>query len=101
MNSEKVINHIVDWLKSYVEQSHTKGFVIGVSGGIDSAVTSTLGVLTGLPVLCVEMPIYQPKNQVNRAQNHINFLKENHSQVKSIETELTPIFDAFLKELPS
>lgn len=101
MNSEKVIQHIVDWLKNYVEQSNTKGFVIGISGGIDSAVTSTLGALTGLPVLCVEMPIYQAEKQVNRAQQHIDFLKQNHLQVKSVETELTPIFDAFLKELPA
>ncbi len=66
MKTEKVIQHIVDWLKNYVEQSKTKGFVVGVSGGVDSAVTSTLGALAGLPVLCVEMPIYQAKNQVNR-----------------------------------
>jgi len=100
MNSEKVITHIVDWLKSYVKQSHTKGFVIGISGGIDSAVTSTLGALTGLPVLCVEMPIHQDASQVKRAQQHIQYLKDNYTLVNSLETELTSVFDAFVSELP-
>ena len=68
MNSEKIQNHIVNWLTDYIQQSKTKGFVIGVSGGIDSAVTSTLAAKTGLPLLCVEMPIHQDKNQVTRAK---------------------------------
>ena len=42
MNTEKVTNHIVNWLKEYATQAGVNGFVIGVSGGIDSAVTSTL-----------------------------------------------------------
>lgn len=58
---EKVVKYIVDWLKKYNEKSKMKGFVIGVSGGIDSAVTSTLCAMTGIPVLCLEMEIYQKK----------------------------------------
>lgn len=101
MNSEAVINHIVNWLINYAKNSNTKGFVIGVSGGIDSAFTSTLGAKTGLPLVCVEMPIYQNKDQVNRAQEHINYLKKNYSNVSSIEVELTPVFDAFLQAVPA
>ena len=52
---EKVVNHIVEWLKDYLKNSNMKGFVVGVSGGIDSAVTSTLCSLTNAPVLCLEM----------------------------------------------
>jgi len=100
MNPEKIIAHIVHWLKTYTKQSKAKGFVIGISGGIDSAVTSTLGALTGLPVLCVEMPIHQNESQVTRAKNHIDFLKQNYANVKSIETELTSVFDAFIDALP-
>jgi len=59
-----------------------------------------LGALTDLPVLCVEMPIYQSDNQVERAKKHIDYLKSNYKNVSSIETQLTPIFDAFLKEVP-
>ena len=100
MDSVKVKDHIVDWLRSYVEQSKTKGFVIGVSGGIDSAVTSALGAETGLPLLCVEMPIYQESYQVERAQKHIAFLKENYPNVSEVEVELTKVFDSFLAAVP-
>ena len=50
-------NKIIDWLKDYAIQANMKGFVVGVSGGIDSAVTSTLCALTGLPVYAVGLPI--------------------------------------------
>ena len=74
MQTEKVIAHIVDWLKDYAENAKCKGFVIGVSGGIDSAVTSTLCAKTGLDLLCLEMPIHQGENQVTRADRHIDWL---------------------------
>lgn len=95
MNSSAVKNHIVNWLKDYIIESKAKGFVIGVSGGIDSAVTSALGAETGLPLLCVEMPIHQTENQITRAKKHIDILKSNYSNVNSIEVELTPVFDTF------
>jgi NAD+ synthase len=95
MNSERVKTYIVNWLLDYAKQSNTKGYVIGVSGGIDSAVTSALGAETGLPLLCLEMPIHQDKNQVNRAKKHIDSLKENYSNVLSTEVDLTAIFDTF------
>jgi NAD+ synthase len=101
MQAEAIKKHIVKWLSDYINQSGTKGFVIGISGGIDSAVTSTLGALTNLPVLCVEMPIHQDQTQVSRAQNHISFLKENYANVSSIETDLTPVFDRFTSALPA
>lgn len=50
-DAEKVSQHIVNWLKEYAQKAHAKGFVIGISGGIDSAVTSYLCALTGLPVI--------------------------------------------------
>jgi len=92
---DKVKEHIVNWLSNYSENAKTKGFVIGISGGIDSAVTSTLAAHTGQPLLCVEMPIHQDQNQVNRAKNHIAWLKENFSNVSSIQTNLTKVFDHF------
>ena len=65
MNNTAVIEHIVAWMKDYVGQSHTKGFVVGVSGGIDSALTSTLAAKTGLPTLCLEMPLILIKTSVD------------------------------------
>jgi len=95
MNTKEVIEHIKKWLCSYNSQSSTKGFVIGISGGIDSALTSTLVAETNIPLLCIEMPINQNKNQVSRGKNHILWLKENYNNVKSIECDLTGIFEQF------
>lgn len=100
MQSEKVITHIVEWLKEYKSLSGTKGFVVGISGGIDSAVVSKLVAKTGFPVLCVEMPIHQAENQVNRAQNHILELKKEFPNVTDLQVDLTPTFESFKSQLP-
>ena len=77
MNTLKITENIIDWLKKYIEKSHTKGFIVGISGGIDSALTSTLCAKTGLPTLCLDMPIFQNLNEQKRAANHIQWLTEN------------------------
>lgn len=100
MQTEKVIEHIVNWLKGYATNAGIKGFVIGVSGGIDSAVTSTLCARTGLALLCLEMPIHQGKNQVTRADNHIDWLMENFSNVNRKLVTLTPVFDSLVAAFP-
>lgn len=97
---EKIIHHIVQWLTNYLESSGQKGFVVGVSGGIDSAVTSTLCALTQKPVLCLEMPIHQEPSQVSRAQKHIEWLTQNHSNVHGKTIPLTKVFDTFNNLLP-
>lgn len=96
MQTEKIINHIVGWLSDYLEKSKQKGFVTGISGGIDSAVVSALCAKTGYPSLCLEMPIHQAENQVTRALNHINWLKSNFDKVESKTVNLTPIYDEFV-----
>ena len=101
MNTEKVTQHIVIWLSNYAKQANSKGFVVGISGGIDSAVTSTLAALTGLPVICVEMPIHQDKTQEQRGLNHIKFLEKNYSNVSSIRVDLTSVFDNFQSATPN
>ena len=100
MNAEKVVNYIVSWLKDYAEKSNVNGFVIGISGGIDSAVTSALCAKTGLPVLCLEMPIHQAKNQITRAYNHIEWLQKNFKKVSSQQVNLTPVFDGLVASFP-
>jgi NAD+ synthase len=101
MQTEKVVQHIVNWLKEYAISAKMNGFVIGISGGIDSAVTSTLCAKTGLDLLCLEMPIHQEISQVSRALNHMNWLNENFSSVSTCKVELTPVFDTLVKALPS
>ena len=100
MQTTAIINHISDWLKSYAQNSGVKGFVIGISGGIDSAVTSTLAAKTGLPLLCIEMPIHQNKTQIERGLNHIAWLKESFDNVSSVELQLSSVFDSFTSKLP-
>ncbi|MBU2995083.1 NAD(+) synthase [Cellulophaga baltica] len=100
MQTEKVINHIVTWLKDYATNAKMKGFVIGISGGIDSAITSTLCAKTGLDLLCLEMPIHQELNQVNRASRHIDWLQDNFKNVKRQQVNLTPVFDSLIDALP-
>jgi len=99
MQATDVIRHITEWLNAYAKQSGSNGFVVGISGGIDSAITSTLGARTGLSLLCVEMPIHQADNQVSRARAHIDWLKNGYPGVDSIEVELTPVFDGLVDAL--
>ena len=95
MKESETINHIVDWIKDYQNKNKIKGLVIGVSGGIDSALTSTLCALTGLKTLCLNMPIRQKKEQFDRASEHISWLKNKFENVNSINIDLTPFFEKF------
>ena len=99
MQTEKVIDHIVNWLKDYATNARVNGFVVGISGGIDSAVTSTLCAMTGLEVLCIEMPIHQAESHVSRAQEHIKQLSKRFENVQNTITDLTPVFDEFTTEV--
>lgn len=100
MQTEKVIDHIVNWLKDYAANSGMKGFVLGISGGVDSAVVSTLCAKTGLRSLCVEIPIHQATDQVTRAQDHIAFLKKRFANVTDVQVDLSKVFDNFKDAVP-
>ena len=93
--------HIVTWLKNYATIAKVNGFVVGISGGVDSAVTSTLCAQTGLTTLCVEMPIHQDSSQVSRGREHIEQLKKRFPNVKHAEANLTEVFETFKKAVPS
>ncbi len=101
MQTEKVIDHIVNWLKTYATNANIQGFVVGISGGIDSATTSSLCAKTGLRVLCVEMPIHQPPSHVTRAQEHIAQLKKRFANVSDVRVDLTETFETFKTALPA
>ena len=94
MNYQGISEHIVNWLKSYLHQSHLKGFVVGISGGIDSALTSTLCAMTGEKVILLNMPIRQTDAEYKRAQEHIEDLKVRFPLVESIEINLSSSFAA-------
>ncbi|MAP54697.1 NAD(+) synthase [Altibacter sp.] len=100
MHTEKVVDHIVNWLKQYAVTAKMEGFVVGISGGIDSAVTSSLCARTGLRTLCVEMPIHQAQSQVVRGEAHIALLKQQFANVSDVRVDLTPVFESFKKQAP-
>jgi NAD+ synthase len=100
MNVDATIEHITGWLKEYGQSAGAGGFVIGISGGIDSAVSSTLAARTGMLLLVVEMPIHQHSSQVSRAREHIDFLKKTYPAVDSVEVELTNVFDGLVDAFP-
>ncbi|MGY5848235.1 NAD(+) synthase [Salegentibacter sp. HM20] len=100
MQAEKVADHITQWLKDYATKAGMSGFVIGISGGVDSAVTSALCARTGIRLLCLEMPIHQDHSQVSRGRKHIDWLKQNFANVTDLEVNLTPVFDAFTASVP-
>ena len=101
LNCEKVSTEIVNWLKTYAENANVNGFVLGISGGIDSALTSILCAQTGLKTLCIEMPIHQAESHVNRAKEHILQLKSKFKNVAEASVDLTPVFENFKLQIPA
>ena len=107
MNCPAVTETIVRWLKNYLLTNNQKGFVVGVSGGIDSALVSTLCSLTGKPVMLLTLPINQAADQVTRGFDHIKWLKAFDSkklegshepwyraEISSRDVDLTKTFEA-------
>ena len=100
MQTDEVINHIVKWLDDYATKAGIEGFVLGISGGIDSAVTSTLCAMTGKKLICLNLPIHQAPNQFERSNKHIAWLKENFTGVSSDVVDLTKTFDQTCIDFP-
>jgi NAD+ synthase len=101
VNAPATIDHIVQWLASYLDRSGMNGFVVGVSGGIDSAVTSTLCARTGKPVRALNMPIHQATDQVSRSARHIQWLEQQYPNVTGTTVELTPALESLQAVLPA
>ena len=95
MKKTETIKFIVDWIKNYKETNNLNGFVVGVSGGVDSALTSTLCASSGIKTLCLNMPIKQKEEQYQRAKRHIQWLKKRFDNVESVEINLTKVFNKF------
>ena len=100
MKKKEIITHISNWLKDYCENSKTTGFVIGISGGIDSAVTSTLCALSGKKVVVLNLPIKQNQTEFQRSTEHIAWLQKNFKNVETQTVELSDIFKGFEKDFP-
>ena len=74
---------ITAWIGDYARSNGIETLVIGVSGGIDSAVTSTLSARTGLPTIVLNMPIHQDPEQFALANQHISWLESNFENIDS------------------
>jgi NAD+ synthase len=86
---------IVEWLIEQCDNAGCNGFVVGVSGGVDSALTSTLCAHTQKPVIVVGMPIHQEEKQLSRSQKHMDWLCENFINVQQETFDLTTSFETF------
>lgn len=93
------MNKISEWIKQYCEKYDIKSLIVGVSGGIDSALTSKLCALTEIETVLLTMPIHQGTDQYLRALKHIEWLKDNHSSVSHRDINLTSLYETFVSEL--
>lgn len=97
----QVIDYISNWLKQYALEAGVNGFIIGISGGVDSAVTSALCAKTGMKVLALNMPIRQTKAEFSRATEHIDWLLTNFPNVETQTIDLTATFQQVEKAFPA
>jgi NAD+ synthase len=97
MNSDKKIDYISNWIKEYASSLNFQpaSLVIGVSGGIDSAVTSTLCARTGFKTIAISMPIKQNTSQHDLSLKHLDWLNTNFDNVDTMTIELDKVFESF------
>lgn len=88
-------NQITKWIKNYAKQNNIKALVVGVSGGIDSAVVSTLCAQTKLKTYALTMPIRQSEHTHNLSLRHSEWLVKNYKNVKHINIDLTRTYEVF------
>ena len=97
MDTGKKVIFIKDWILNYVNSMPKKAesLVIGISGGVDSSVSSTLSAMTGLKTIVLSMPIKQKSAQHDLSLKHQEWLKKNFQNVKGITVELDSLFSTF------
>jgi len=101
MNTAEKINFISNWILDYSNKNNFSSLVIGISGGIDSAVTSTLSARTNLQTHVVTMPILDHQTLNNRGNNHVDWLKKNFKNITHHHIDLSKVFGEFQDKLGS
>ena len=101
MSPSEKIKYISSWIKNYVDQmpSKAQSLVIGISGGIDSSVSSTLSAMTGLRTIVLSMPIKQKVNQHDLSLKHQEWLTKNFKNVEAHTISLDKLFESFSSTL--
>lgn len=100
MKAEEVSSYIREWLADYLKSTGLSGFVVGISGGIDSALVSTLCAQTGAKTILLTMPIRQTTAEYERAVQHMDELKMRYPNVSAMEINLTETFETFERAMP-
>ena len=97
MTSSEKVKFISNWIKKYVDQMPNKAqsLVIGISGGIDSSVSSTLSAMTGIKTIVLTMPIKQKENQHDLSLKHQQWLVKNFKNVEAHTLSLDKLFETF------
>jgi NAD+ synthase len=101
MNTSEKINFISNWIADYSKKNNFSSLVIGISGGIDSAVTSALSARTNLQTHVVTMPILDHQTLNNRGNNHVDWLKNNFKNITHHHIDLSKVFSEFQNKLGS
>ena len=92
----RLCEDISEWIRKYADENGISALVVGVSGGVDSAVTSTLCAKTGLETIVVNMPIHQDSSQYSMAKRHIEWLESGWANVNSHLVDLTESYDSYV-----
>jgi|TARA_B100001057_G_scaffold404809_1_gene417532 NAD+ synthase len=97
MNASKRVDFIKNWIIDYIQSMPKKAsaLVVGVSGGIDSAVVSTISSMTGLKTFVLSMPIKQIKTQDDLSKLHCKWLVSNFKSVSYLNVDLDNVFSSF------
>jgi NAD+ synthase len=101
MNSSEKVKYISNWIKSYVDQmpSKAESLVVGISGGIDSSVSSTLSAMTGIKTIVLTMPIRQKDNQHDLSLKHQEWMTKKFKNVEAYTISLDKLFESFSSTL--
>ncbi len=101
MNPSEKVHFISNWIKNYVDNMPNKAqsLVIGISGGIDSSVSSTLSAMTGIKTIVLSMPIKQKSSQHDLSLKHQEWLIKNFKNVESHLVNLDKLFETFKSSL--
>ncbi|MFL2975787.1 MAG: NAD(+) synthase [Candidatus Thalassarchaeaceae archaeon] len=99
MDWGNVAGDISDWIGEYAKKNGIGTLVVGVSGGVDSAVTSTLSAMTGIETIVLNMPIHQERMQNDLSKRHIEWLKNKWGNVSEKKIELSSTYDEFCSKM--
>ena len=94
-----MIQHLCRWMRNYAKEEGKDGFVVGISGGVDSAVASAIAARTGLPVICLELPLHQSIKESERAHDHCLALAKRYPLVEHYLMDLTELHDAYIAKM--